>query len=350
MITHGAEYSEPRKFSVVEKALPTIREQDVLVSYGKHDSALASGVCGTDLHIHDGEFGARFPLVPGHETVGEVAAFGSNVRGFEIGDRVVADNSEICGHCFYCRRGKELLCENFIAHGVMVDGGFVGYARYPAYRVFKFKNFSDVDAALLEPASCAAHGLDKIAPQMGSRVLLFGAGPTGLILAQPLLQNGRCHMVIAAPAGVKMELAKSLDAADEYVELPRDSQASAARMEELAADHPYGFDIVVEATGNSEILQNAINFVTKGGKLVVYRVYGDEDLVSLSPNKIVKEEINVIGSFSRVYKFPAAIAYLDERRVKVEGIVNKVFKHEEWQDCLDAMKSKFVIKAAIVFD
>ncbi|KAJ6007242.1 alcohol dehydrogenase [Penicillium herquei] len=338
------EYSEARKFSIVEKALPKIREQDVLIK------VKASGVCGTDLHIHDGEFGAQFPLVPGHETVGEVAAFGSDVRGFKIGDRVVADNSELCGHCFYCRRGKELFCENFIAHGVMVDGGFAEYARYPAYRVFKFKNLSDVDATLLEPASCAAHGLDKIAPQMGSSVLLFGAGPTGLILAQLLRQNGGCHIVIATPAGVKMELAKSLDAADEYVELPRDAQASAARMEEVAADHPHGFDIVVEATGNSKILQNAINFVTKGGKLVVYGVYGDGDLVSLSPNKIFKEEINVIGSFSQVYKFPAAIAYLDEKRVKVEGIVNKVFQLEEWQACLDAMKNKSVIKAAIVFD
>ncbi|KAJ5273082.1 alcohol dehydrogenase [Penicillium angulare] len=291
-----------------------------------------------------------FPLVPGHETVGEVAAFGSSVQGFKVGDRVVADNSELCGHCFYCRRGQELFCDNFIAHGVMVDGGFAEYANYPACRVFKFKNLSDIEATLLEPASCAAHGLDKIAPRMGSSVLLFGAGPTGLILAQLLRQNGGCHMVIAAPAGLKMDLAKSLDAADEYIELPREAQASATRMKQLQADHSYGFDIVVEATGNAKILENAINFVTKGGKLVVYGVYGDEDRVAFCPNKIFKDEINVIGSFSQVYKFPAAIAYLDEKRVKVEGIVNKVFKLEEWQSCLDALSNKTVIKAAIVFD
>ena len=191
-----------------------------------------------------------------------------------------------------------------------MDGGFAEYAVYPAYRVFKFKNLSDVDATLLEPASCAAHGLDKIAPQMGSSVLLFGAGPTGLILAQLLRQNGGCHTVIAAPAGVKMELAKSLDAADEFVELPRDAKAAAATTEKLRTDNPYGFDIVVEATGSAKILERAIDFVTKGGKLVVYGVYGDEDLVSLSPNKIFKEEINVLGSFSQVYKFPAAFDYL----------------------------------------
>lgn len=242
--------------------------------------------------------------------MGVVAAFGSEVQDFTVGDRVVADNSELCGHCYYCRRGKELFCDNFIAHGAMVDGGFAEYATYPAHRVFKFKNLSDIDATLTEAAACAAHGLDRIAPQMGSKVLLFGAGPTGLMLAQLLRQNGGCHIVLAAPGGLKMELAKSLDAADEYMELPREAQAAAARMDNLRIDHPYGFDIVVEATGSARILENAIHFVTKGGKLVIYGVYNDEDRVQLSPNMIFKEEINVLGSFSQTYKFPAAIDYL----------------------------------------
>lgn len=67
----------------------------------------------------------------GHETVGEVAALGPNVTNFEIGDRVVADNSELCGVCFYCRRGEELFCEKFQAHGVNIDGGFAEYCAYP---------------------------------------------------------------------------------------------------------------------------------------------------------------------------------------------------------------------------
>ncbi|CAI7591113.1 unnamed protein product [Penicillium manginii] len=362
-LMRALEYNEARNFSIVEKRLPIIREQDILIK------VKACGICGTDLHIHDGEFGAQFPLVPGHETVGVVAAFGSGVVDFNVGDRVVADNSELCGHCHYCRRGKELFCENFIAHGVMVDGGFAEYATYPANRVFKFKNLSDVDATLLEPAACAAHGLDKIAPQMGSSVLLFGAGPTGLILAQLLRQNGGCHTVIAAPAGLKIELAKSLNAADEFIELPRDAHTVAARMEELRTKHPYGFDIVVEATGNAKILENSINLVTKGGKLVVYGVYGDDNRVSIPPNKIFKEEINVIGSFSQTYKFPAAIDYLgqylpvnktdppltnnepaDENRINISGIVNKTYKLEQWQACLDALENKSVIKAALVFD
>ncbi|KAL4973491.1 chaperonin 10-like protein [Aspergillus desertorum] len=327
-------YDKPLMHKIAEIPIPTLRENDVLIK------VKACGVCGTDLHIHEGEFIAQ--------TVGVVAAVGPKVKGFNIGDRVVADNSELCGECFYCRRGDELFCENFQAHGVTMNGGFAEYCAYPAGRVFKIQNLSDVDATLLEPASCAAHGLDKIAPKMGSRVLLFGAGPTGLILAQLLRLNGGCHVVVCAPEGLKMELAKSLGAGDDYIALSR--QAPSAQFNKLKADNPYGFDIVVEATGNVKILEDSINYVRRGGKLVVYGVYANKDRVSWPPSKIFGDEIQIIGSFSEVYKFPSAIDYLDSGKVKVSGIVNKVYRIEQWEECLEAMRNKSAIKAAITFD
>lgn len=74
----------------------------------------------------------------GHETVGVVAAVGPKVKGFEVGERVVADNSELCGECFYCRRGDELFCEHFEAHGVTMNGGFAEYCAYPG--IFSLPN------------------------------------------------------------------------------------------------------------------------------------------------------------------------------------------------------------------
>ncbi|KAJ5206825.1 hypothetical protein N7491_002542 [Penicillium cf. griseofulvum] len=336
------QYSEPKKHTIVEVPVPELRENDILIK------VKACGVCGTDLHIHEGEFIAKFPLIPGHETVGVVAAIGPKVRDFEIGERVVADNSELCGTCFYCRRGDELFCEHFEAHGVTMNGGFAEYCAYPAGRVFKIKNLSDVDATLLEPASCAAHGLDKIAPKMGSSVLIFGAGPTGLVLAQMLRQNGGCNVVVVAPGGLKMDLAQKLGAGDKYVELSRESPQ--AQFDALKAENPYGFDIVIEATGSQKILEDSINYVRRGGKLVVYGVYSSEVRVSWSPAKIFGDEITILGSFSETYKFPAAVDYLDSGKVKVDGIVNKVYKIEQWEECLEAMRNKTAIKAAIVFD
>lgn len=334
-------YTKPEEFAVVTVPLPKLRDNDILIK------VKACGVCGTDLHIHEGEFIAKFPLIPGHECVGEIAALGKDVKGFELGQRVVADNSELCMECFYCRRGELLLCENFEAHGVTMNGAFAEYCAYPAAKVFRIHNLSDVDATLLEPASCAAHGLDKISPKLGSSVLMFGAGPTGLVLAQMLRHNGGCNVVVAAPQGLKMELAKKLDAGDHYVELSRSNPE--AQFEQIKKDHPYGFDIVVEATGSPKILEDAINYVRRGGKLVVYGVYSASAKVSWPPSKIFGDEITILGSFSETYMFPAAIDYLDSGKVKVAGIVNKTYSLDQWQECLDSMKNKTAIKAAIVF-
>jgi len=336
-------YSKPKEWTIVtDQPLPELRDNDVLVK------VKACGVCGTDLHIHEGEFIAKFPLIPGHETVGVIAALGKDVKDFKIGDRVAADNSELCNECFYCRRGQLLLCEKFEAHGVTMNGGFAEYCAYPAGKVFKIKNLSDIDATLLEPAACAAHGLEKIAPKFGSTILMFGAGPTGLCLAQLLKQNGGSHVVIAAPGGLKLDLARKLEAADEYIELSRSSPK--AQFDKLKADNPYGFDIVIEATGSATILEDAINYVRRGGKLVVYGVYPESARVTWPPSKIFGDEITILGSFSETYMFPATIGYLDTGRVKVEGIVNKTFKLEQWGECLESMRDKSAIKAAIVFD
>ncbi|KAK9475218.1 chaperonin 10-like protein [Dipodascopsis tothii] len=337
-------YEKPLVHSIREVPLPKIRPNDVLIK------VKACGVCGTDLHIHEGEFIAKFPLIPGHEVAGEVAAVGPEVTRFKVGDRVVADNSELCNECFYCVRGKPLLCENFNAHGVTMDGAFAEYSVYPAGKVFKISHLSYEDATLLEPASCAAHGLDKIRPEIGSSVLMFGAGPTGLVLAQLLRNNGGCRVVLAANAGSKMKLAKELDCADEYIELDRSNPQ--AQYEKLKAENPYGFDIVVEATGSAKILEDAINYVRRGGKLVVYGVYSDAARVSWPPSKIFGDEITILGSFSETFMFPAAIAYIDgpKPKVKVHGIVNKSYRLEQWEECLEAIRNKSAIKAVIKFD
>ena len=180
-----------------------------------------------------------------------------------------------------------------------MNGGFAEYCTYPASKLFKIQNLSDVDATLLEPASCACHGLERIRPHLGSHVLMFGAGPTGLMLAQLLRQNGGCQVTIAAPEGLKMNLAKSLDAADTYVALSRSNPAE--QFAKIKADNPHGFDIVIEATGSVKILEDSINYVRRGGKLVVYAVYSKKHRVSWPPSKIFGDEITILGSFSETY-------------------------------------------------
>lgn len=157
--------------------------------------------------------------------------------------------------------------------------------------MYKIHNLTDEDATLLEPAACAIHGLDKLAPPVGVEVLVLGAGPTGLILAQLLKLNGASRVVIAANKGIKMDLAKQLDCGDEYVELDR--QNPAAQWAKLKEDNKYGFDVVVEATGVEKLAEESIYYVRRGGTLMVYGVYENKARVSWPPSKIFGDEIRV---------------------------------------------------------
>jgi D-arabinitol dehydrogenase (NADP+) len=187
---------------------------------------------------------------------------------------------------------------------------------------------SDEEATLLEPAACAIHGLDKLSPPVGVECLLIGAGPTGLILAQLLKLNGASRVVLAANKGIKMDLAKQLDAADDYIELDRTNPQ--AQWDQLKKDWPHGFDVVVEATGVEKLAQSSIEYVRRGGTLMLYGVYEDAARVNWPPSKIFGDEIKIIGSFSQTYCFPRAVAYLDSGKIRTKGMVTDIFPLEKY--------------------
>lgn len=133
-------------------------------------------------------------IIIGHEATGTVAAIGKHVTNVAVGDRVAADALEPCRQCFHCTRRKPLLCENVTGYGGNVPGGMAEYCRYPARMVLPIGDLPDLEAVLLEPAACAVHGIERMQLQVGSRVLLFGCGPTGILLAQLIKMNGAAHV------------------------------------------------------------------------------------------------------------------------------------------------------------
>ncbi|KAF8218691.1 GroES-like protein [Tricholoma matsutake] len=341
-------YNAPENFEIREVPIPQVADDEVLLKGNSFSSLPLNntlGVCGTDQHIHHGEFISKFPLIPGHEAIGSVVKLGKNVKDFSIGDRCVADVGITCENCFYCRRGQSLLCENFNSRGVTQDGGFAEYIVYQQKKLYKIHNLTDEESTLLEPAACAIHGLDKLNPGVGIEVLLLGAGPTGLILAQLLKQNGASRVVIAANKGIKMDIAKNLNAGDEYLELDRKNPD--AQWKKLKDDNPYGFDVVVEATGVEKLANESINYVRRGGTLMIYGVYENKALVHWPPSKIFGDEIRIIGSFSQTFCFPRAVAYLDSGKINVKGMVTDVFKLDDYQAALDKMSSRAALKIAI---
>lgn len=130
----------------------------------------------------------------GHEAAGTIAAIGKNVHNVSIGDRVTADPLQPCLSCFHCTRRKPLLCSSLTAFGGNVPGGFAEYCVYPARQVHCIGSLPALEAVLLEPAACATHGIERMQLDPGSRVLLFGCGPTGILLAQLMRLNGAAHV------------------------------------------------------------------------------------------------------------------------------------------------------------
>jgi D-arabinitol dehydrogenase (NADP+) len=332
-------YDAPRQFKYKEVPEPEIQSDDVLVRID------ACGLCGTDLHIHEGEFAPNFPLIPGHEFTGEIVALGESVKGLKQKQRVVGNSNESCGKCFYCLRGDFLLCLNLRAYGVTQDGGFAQYLRIKADRIFPIGNLTSREAVMVEPSACAVHGMEVLAMKPGSDVLLFGAGPTGQVLAQLLKLNGAGRLVVAAPPGPKLELAGRL-AADEIVAIDRKNpDKHRNRLREL---NPTGFDYIVEATGSAFVCEDALQFIRRGGTLLVYGVYPETETVRFNPFDLFRREITIKGSFAQIDAFPRALAYLESGKIKVNEIVTDEFALEDWPKVLEHAWARKGIKIAVV--
>ena len=177
---------------------PTPRPDEVLVRVG------ACGICGTDLHIIDGDSPlARYPIIPGHEFAGEVVALGSDVaqrygkENITVGSRVAVEPNLYCGYCDSCRTGHENLCLNYAAIGVTTNGAIAQYVTVPIAKAYALPdNISLREAALIEPVSCAVHGMHSLNPRSGDTFLIVGAGTMGLLLLQLAVRGGASRVAM----------------------------------------------------------------------------------------------------------------------------------------------------------
>jgi D-arabinitol dehydrogenase (NADP+) len=323
-------YESPRRYSIAEVPTPEPRLGEVRLA------GVLSGMCGTDLHIHDGGFFSAYPLTPGHEILGRVDAVGPDVVGLEVGEIVAADNTVLCGHCYFCRRDQPLFCRNFYSLGVNGPGGFAEATRVRAEKCFPAGDLPPEVAVMTEPTACAIHGMDVLALRPGSDVLIWGAGPTGLILAQLVLHGGAARVTVAAPTEFKLDLARAYGV-DETVRVDRgDPAASLAHLRDLA---DLGFDVVIEATGSTAVAVQCLPLVKDGGTMLVYGMAGEEDTIPLSPYDVFRRELTIKGSFAQTHCFDRALGALRSGRVRTEGILTHRFGLDGYGDALEALRS-----------
>ena len=332
-------YDEPRKFEVREVAVPEPGAGEVLIRI------LVAGICGTDLHLHAGEFGPSYPLTPGHEFVGEVVSVGTGVAEDLIGRRFVVDNTGSCGHCLECRRARPAYCRNLVAQGVNAPGGFAEYVVTSSGRCFAIDDLDAETAVFTEPVACVVHGLDVLGLRPGSNVLLFGAGPTGLILTQLLAGSGATELTVAAPTQAKLDLARARGA-DRTVLLDRHN--TAASFEELRQAAPDGFDVVIDATGALVVLAQTLALTRTGGTVFVYGMTPQSAVWPIAPYDIFRRELTIKGSFAQQFSFDRALSALRSGRVKTQGMVSRRFTLDAYGEALGAVADSSVVKALIV--
>jgi 2-desacetyl-2-hydroxyethyl bacteriochlorophyllide A dehydrogenase len=327
----------PAKIRVGSIPDPTPQSDELVIRVG------ACGICGTDLHIVDGDSPlARYPVVPGHELAGEVVAVGTRVAqsrdGVKVGTRVAIQPNIYCGHCEFCRTGHENLCLNYTAVGVTINGGFAEYVTVPAANAYVLPDTMTIrEAALIEPASCAVHGMHSLAPKSGDTFLIVGAGTMGLLLLQLALRGGASRVAVVDVNTQRLARAEQLGAT-----------RTQTNIKSLLEDEPLGFDCVIDATGVPSVIEAAFAVVKRGGKFLVFGVAPHEASISLSPFRIYNDEIKIVGSMALLFSFQSALDLISGGIIDTQAMLTAALPLEDFSNALTMVRHGEGVKTQII--
>jgi 2-desacetyl-2-hydroxyethyl bacteriochlorophyllide A dehydrogenase len=307
------------EISTIDDPAPGPREAIVAVA--------ACGLCGTDLHILEGEFAPSLPVVPGHEFAGVVVAVGSAVGELAVGTRVAVDPSLYCNECHYCRIGHNNLCERWAAIGVTTAGGAAEYAVAPVANCVPLPEHVRLeDAALVEPLACAVRGYDVLTSQLGSHVLIYGSGTMGLMMLQLAKRTGAASVDVVDLNPERLATAKLLGCT-----------ATAASADEL--DRPHGWELVIDATGNEAAIQDGIGRVRPAGTFLQFGVSSYSARVTIEPYRIYNKEITITGSMAVLHSFERAAEMFSAGILDPDVFISHRLPLEQYADALDMFRA-----------
>jgi 2-desacetyl-2-hydroxyethyl bacteriochlorophyllide A dehydrogenase len=324
---------EPGKVRVETVPDPECGPKDVLVKVG------ACGICGTDIHIIDGEFPpTTYPIIIGHEFGGTVAAVGPEVIGFKPGDRVGVDPTLNCGECYFCQRGQANLCERWNAVGVGAHpGGFAECVAVPERSVYHIPDtMTFKGAALIEPVSCVVHGFHLLNPQVGESYLIYGAGPMGLQNAQLARYYGASVVAIIDINPRRLEIARSFG-----------FEVLGASLDEVKHVAPRGFHNVIEATGKTKVSEMAIDAVIRRGKLLQFGVTPPGEKAAYDMFKIYNQELTIIGSMAVLNSYGPAIDIINAGAIDTHKMVTHTLAIDAFDEAIDIVRRGAGLKVQI---
>jgi L-iditol 2-dehydrogenase len=341
---------EPGKTELVEIARPAPDRGEVLV---KIKAALT---CGTDLKA----FKRGHPVIPmpgvfGHEFSGVVAETGKGVKKFREGDEIMSVHSAPCLECRYCRKNLFNLCEQIMYTKIL--GAFAEYILLPPHIVrqnafLKPKNLSFEEAAFIEPLSCVAHSMESLNIRKDERALVIGAGPIGL-LHLLLLKSKGALVTVMDKHQEKLRTAKKLGADVVLISNPPSppfEKGGHGRISQTNKSEDFiGFDYVFECTGIPEVWEASVDYLRRGGTVVLFGGCKSGTRVTYDAGRIHYDEITLKGVFHYTPSdVRTAYNLLRKQRINVKPLLSGVYPLKHTQKAFEKLSQGKGIKYAII--
>jgi 2-desacetyl-2-hydroxyethyl bacteriochlorophyllide A dehydrogenase len=294
---------EPGKMEIKEVPRPEPGPFDVII-----ENRMV-GICGSDYSVFRGNLPATLPIVTGHETVGRIAALGSEVTGLSLDQRVTIQPNFPCQSCKVCLAGHENICPQKVRLGGDVNGVFADFVRVPADFVWPVPDKMKTRVAVFtEPLAVAVHALRLSPPSADDRVLIFGAGVIGLLVLQLAALQGAA---VSAFDLVKEKSPVVKELGGDALYYPDTG------MESLESK----FDLIYETSGAAGALAQCLDFAAPKARIIVLGLGAEYPLAA---TKIVRKELQIMGSMIYTDEFQEALSLLESEKVKTRPLTTDI--------------------------
>ena len=324
---------------VEEHPMPEVGPHDVLIQVE------ACGVCGTDVHIYEGDKGAAEvtpPTILGHEFSGVIREVGSEVKKYKAGDRVCIDPNCYCGACDPCRNGVAHFCENMMGYGTTVNGGFAEYCAVDEREVYLLgENTTFEQGAMAEPVACCLHGIDMCEIQPGQQVVIIGGGMIGLLMLQLAKLAGAAKVALLEPVENKREVGRKLGA-DVCIDPVKEDVK-----ERLAENGMDWVNVVIECVGRPSTIEQAIEIAGNKAVVMMFGLTKPDEEIAVKPFQVFQKELVLKASYINPYTQKRALDLINSGRLDVSSMVYEVCSLDKLEEILSRpevrAKGKYVI-------
>jgi len=324
MITPGViEYQEVPKPG-------KLKENEILLRIKK------IGVCGSDIHVYHGKHPATpYPVVQGHEYSAMVEAIGENVTKVKVGSVATARPQLVCGVCGPCKRGQYNACQNLKVQGFQAPGVAQELFVVTEDRIVPIpENMTLVQAAMVEPAAVGAHSTNRVSSLKGRNVVVSGAGTIGNLVAQFAIARGAAKVLITDMSAYRLDIAKECGITG-ILNLKNTSFEDGVK----AFFGDEGFQVGFEAAGVQSSLDALMQFVEKGGDIVILGVYSQNPVVNMF--YLGEHELNVFGSMMyRQEDYEAAVELISSGKIITSPLLTKSYPFSQYNDAYQFIETQ----------